>query len=71
MPWLPGGAPGQTPFERILGLRPDAHARFRDLESGLRDAPGLDPVILDLCRLRIGTLIGAAADGGAPGTAAG
>jgi len=42
-------------------LIPDAFGHLRVLYAGLSDA-GVDPVTLELCRLRIATLIGGAAD---------
>lgn len=54
--WLPA-EDGTDPWELI----PDAFAHLRALYAGLWDA-GIDPVTLELCRLRIATLIGSAAD---------
>jgi alkylhydroperoxidase family enzyme len=62
MTWLPDGAPGTTPLDRTFGLRPDAYARFRELYGGLWDPKVIDPRVLELCRLRIGTILGCDAE---------
>jgi alkylhydroperoxidase family enzyme len=59
MTWLAETASGATPLDRTFGLRPDAYARFRELYGGLWDPAVLDPRILELCRLRIATILGA------------
>jgi alkylhydroperoxidase family enzyme len=53
MTWLPRQADGETPFERVFGLRPQLLQGFRDFHSVLRDPPKLDPALLDLCRLHV------------------
>lgn len=58
MTWLPETAPGATPLDQCFGLRPAAYDRFRELYRGLWDAAVLDPRILELCRLRIATILG-------------
>jgi alkylhydroperoxidase family enzyme len=58
MTWLAETAPGVTPLDRAFGLRPDAYARFRDLYGGLWDPAVIDPRLLELCRLRIATILG-------------
>jgi alkylhydroperoxidase family enzyme len=62
MTWLAETAPGATPLDRTFGLRPDAYARFRELYGGLWDPAVIDPRILELCRLRIGTILGCDAE---------
>lgn len=62
MTWLPEIAPGATPLDRVFGLRPDAYARFREMYAGLWDASAIDPVVLELCRLRIATVLGCDAE---------
>jgi alkylhydroperoxidase family enzyme len=72
--WLPDHAPGTTPLDRAFGLRPVAYARFRELYGGLWDPSVLDPRVLELCRLRIGTILGSDAERAirfADGTASG
>jgi alkylhydroperoxidase family enzyme len=58
MTWLAETAPGATPLDRTFGLRPEAYARFRELYGGLWDPAVIDPRILELCRLRIATILG-------------
>jgi alkylhydroperoxidase family enzyme len=58
MTWLAETAPGATPLDRTFGLRPDAYARFRELYGGLWDPAVIDPRLLELCRLRIATILG-------------
>ena len=62
MTWLPETAPGRTPLDRVFGLRPVAYERFRELYAGLWDASVIDPALLELCRLRIATLLGCDAE---------
>lgn len=58
MTWLAETAPGATALDRTFGLRPDAYARFRELYGGLWDPAVIDSRILELCRLRIATILG-------------
>ena len=44
------------------GLRPAAYDRFRELYGGLWDPTVIDPRILELCRLRIATILGCDAE---------
>jgi alkylhydroperoxidase family enzyme len=60
--WLPDVAAGDTPLDRVFGLRPDAYDRFRELYGGLWDPAVIDPRVLELCRLRIGTILGSDAE---------
>ena|SRR5579862_1423990 len=53
--WLPG-----TDGD-LFGLIPEAYGQLGVLYAGLWDA-GVDPITLELCRLRVATLIGSAAD---------
>jgi alkylhydroperoxidase family enzyme len=62
MTWLPESAAGPTPLDRCFGLRPAAYDRFRELYGGLWDPTVLDPRVLELCRLRIATVLGCAAE---------
>ena len=59
MSWLPESAPGATPLDRVFGLTPVAYERFRALYATLWDGVAIDPATLELCRLRIATLLGA------------
>jgi alkylhydroperoxidase family enzyme len=54
--WLTTAAPGPTSFEQTLGLRPDLLERYRDLYERLWTERLVDPVLLELCRLRIAQL---------------
>jgi alkylhydroperoxidase family enzyme len=62
MTWLPETAPGATPLDRTFGLRPAAYDRFKELYGGLWDPAVIDPRVLELCRLRIGTILGSTAE---------
>jgi alkylhydroperoxidase family enzyme len=64
MTWLPETAAGDgaTPLGECFGLRPAAYDRFRELYGGLWDPAVIDPRILELCRLRIGTILGSDAE---------
>jgi hypothetical protein len=55
--WLPGTGAD----EDLLAQLTVGHDELRALYAGLFDA-GVDPVTLDLCRLRLATLIGSRAD---------
>jgi alkylhydroperoxidase family enzyme len=58
MSWLPRHASGDTAFERALGLRPELLEDFKRFHALFWTEGRLDPVILELCRLRIATLLG-------------
>jgi alkylhydroperoxidase family enzyme len=60
MSWLPGTADAADPFAAVFGLRPNLFAAWRAFASQLWDARLVDPSVLELCRLRIGQLHGAA-----------
>jgi alkylhydroperoxidase family enzyme len=51
-----------TPFERVFGLRPDLFEQFRAFYFQIWNPPKLDPVLLELCRLRIAELHGCASE---------
>jgi len=74
MTWLPETAPGATPFDQALGLCPDLRAdlaAFQDLFWTLRP---VDPIVLELCRLRVAQILGCDAElarRSAPAVAAG
>jgi alkylhydroperoxidase family enzyme len=58
--WLPALAPdGATPFERAFGLRPNLHAAWRDFVVLFWERRLLDPTLLELLRIRIGSMLGA------------
>jgi hypothetical protein len=54
--WLRTVAPGDTGFEQVFGLRPDAYERFRELIDFLPEG-GLETTTLDACRDRIDALL--------------
>jgi alkylhydroperoxidase family enzyme len=56
MSWLDAGAPGATPFQQLLGLRPELQPLVNEYLAAAWAAS--DPVVLELCRLRIATLHG-------------
>jgi alkylhydroperoxidase family enzyme len=56
--WLPDAAPGATDLERVFALRPDLYDPFRDFYSLFWTQRLLDPVVLELCRLRVAQLLG-------------
>jgi alkylhydroperoxidase family enzyme len=60
--WIPDGAVGDTEFARVFGLRANLFARFGDFYARLWDAGVMDPVILELCRLRVAQLVGCEAE---------
>jgi alkylhydroperoxidase family enzyme len=49
-------------MDRVFGLVPDIHDRFRDMERAVWDPPVLDPALLELARLRIAQLLRATGD---------
>jgi alkylhydroperoxidase family enzyme len=57
MTWLTQTAEGSTEFDRVLGLCPAAAERSSELWDEIYDSAA-DPIILELCRLRIGMLHG-------------
>lgn len=57
MSWVAGGA--ARSFRALMGLRPNLAADLEAFESLLWQDPGVDPVTLELCRLRIAGLHGA------------
>jgi alkylhydroperoxidase family enzyme len=56
--WLPETADGGTPFESVFGLRPDLYEPFRDFYAVFWARGLLDPIVLELCRLRVAHLLG-------------
>ena len=58
MTWLPDTAEGDTPLDRVFGLRPDLYDPFRAFYSVFWTDRLLDPVVLELCRLRVAQLLG-------------
>ena len=60
MSWLPESGPGRDDFERTFALRPDLLAAWREFAGLFWEKRLVDPVLLELCRLRIAQLHGAA-----------
>jgi alkylhydroperoxidase family enzyme len=60
--WLEGLPPGDTDWDRFAASWPDAFAALADLVAAAWDET--DPVLLELCRLRMATLLGATAEPG-------
>lgn len=58
MTWIQPTSGGTTAFEQVLGLRPELLADFRRFHALLFTEGRIDPVLLELCRLRIATLLG-------------
>lgn len=56
MSWVTGGE--ARSFRALMGLRPNLAADLEAFESLLWQDPGVDPVTLELCRLRIAGLHG-------------
>lgn len=56
--WFPAPPGGGDVLDRVVGLRPEYGAALRAVESALWAQDALDPVTLELCRLRIAQLLG-------------
>ena len=55
--WLLGPADGKTQFDRVVNHRPRYAAALRSVEAALWRQDVLDPIVLELCRLRIAQLL--------------
>ena len=53
MTWLPETAPGANPLERVFGLRPNLFEAWRGFAQIFWEKRLLDPVLLELVRLRV------------------
>ena len=60
MTYLTSTADGATPLDRIWNTRPQFHAVFMD--DYRRSIARVDPVLVELCRLRMARLFGSAVD---------
>ena len=60
MSWLPASASGETPMDRVFGLRPNLYEQYEHFSSLFWTLRPVDPVLLELCRLRIAQLLGCA-----------
>jgi alkylhydroperoxidase family enzyme len=56
--WIPDRVDGPTEFARVFGLRENLFDHYRDFYARLWDPVVMDPVVLDLCRLRMARLLG-------------
>jgi len=56
MTWLRSASDTPTPFEGVLGLRPELLAAYRDFYGRLWDDRLVAPRLLELCRLRVALL---------------
>ncbi|MEO5899949.1 MAG: hypothetical protein ABIR68_07410 [Ilumatobacteraceae bacterium] len=56
MTWLATQAPGATPLRRVVGLRPELSPLLEDYLAASWAAS--DPLVLELCRLRVAMLHG-------------
>jgi alkylhydroperoxidase family enzyme len=56
---LPAAAAGADPFERVFALRPNLFEAWRDFSALFWTRRLVDPVVLELCRLRVAQLLGA------------
>ena len=59
MSWLPESGAGRDDFERSFALRPELFAAWREFAGLFWEKRLVDPVLLELCRLRIAQLHGA------------
>ncbi len=57
MTWLAETVPGSDAFEQVFGLRPDLYADYRRFAALFWTKGLVDPVLLELCRLRIAQLL--------------
>jgi alkylhydroperoxidase family enzyme len=62
MTWLPRRADGATPFEEALGLRPELLADLKCFHALFWSDGRIDPVLLELCRLRIASVLGCSSE---------
>lgn len=53
MTWLPETAPGENPLERVYGLRRNLFEAWREFALIFWEKRLLDPVLLELVRLRV------------------
>jgi alkylhydroperoxidase family enzyme len=57
-----GELDGPTALDRVLAHRPEVAERFGDLDRAVRTGTPVDPVTVELCRLRIATVLGCRAE---------
>jgi alkylhydroperoxidase family enzyme len=61
--WLPAAAGGVTPLDRVFGLCPELYADYRTFLSHCWSHSQIDPIVLELCSVRVAHLVGCEADG--------
>jgi alkylhydroperoxidase family enzyme len=61
MSWLPQQARGDTPLDRVFGLRPNLYRSWRRFSSLFWERRVLAPGLLELCRLLVADLHGSKA----------
>jgi alkylhydroperoxidase family enzyme len=57
MTWLAKQAEGDTPLDNVYGLLPEAYARHQALVDHIWKPGLVDPVVLELCRLRVAQIV--------------
>jgi alkylhydroperoxidase family enzyme len=57
MTWLQQTAEGDTPLDTVYGLVPGAYDRYRELAAHLWQPGLIDPVVLEVCRLRVAQIV--------------
>jgi alkylhydroperoxidase family enzyme len=60
--WVPTAVVGETEFARVFGLRENLFAHYRDFYARLWEQTVMEPVIVELCRLRVAQLVGCDAE---------
>jgi len=60
--WIAAPASGGGEFARVFGVRDNLYAHYRDFFARLWDPAVLDPVVTELCRLRVARLLGCRAE---------
>jgi alkylhydroperoxidase family enzyme len=59
---LPAAVPGETPLDRVFGLCPELYADYRTFLSHVWSRSQIDPLVLDLCSVRVAHLVGCEVD---------
>ena len=62
MTWLPATAEGETPLDRVFGLCPELYGDYRTFLSHCWSRSQVDPIILELCSVRVAHLVGSDTD---------
>jgi alkylhydroperoxidase family enzyme len=57
MTWLAKQAEGEAPLDTVYGLLPEAYERHKALVDHIWQPGLIDPVVLELCRLRIAQIV--------------